>query len=290
MHVLTFDVEDWFHVLDNDATGSPSAWPLLESRVERNTLRILDELGVRGIRATFFCLGWIAEHHPALVRRIAAEGHEVGTHSYAHLPVCEACRDAFEPDLRRSLHLLEDLIGRRVTCYRAPGGTLSLHHAWAIDTLIAQGIEVDCSIPRARLGGRGHGPVGGPATIASHGGCLRELPLGGERAFGVDFRCSSSGYFRLSPYAVVQWQLRQGRYVMSYFHPRDFDPDQPTVEGLSLLRRLKARVGLRSAFVRFRSLLDEFEFVNVREAVGQIDWRTAPILVPCRTHVAATAW
>jgi polysaccharide deacetylase family protein (PEP-CTERM system associated) len=289
MRVLTFDVEDWFHVLDNDVTASPSAWPRLESRVERNTLRILDELGSRGVRATFFCLGWVAEHHPALVRRIAAEGHEVGTHSYAHLPVCEACRHAFEPDLKRSLRLLEDLIGRRVNCYRAPGGTLSLHHGWAIDTLLAQGIEVDCSIPRARLVGRGHRPVDGPATIASQDGSLLELPLGGERAFGVDFRCSSSGYFRLSPYAVVQQQLRQRRYVMSYFHPRDFDPDQPTVEGLSLLRRLKARVGLRSALERFRRLLDEFEFVNVSEAVELIDWGTAPILAPCRAHVAATA-
>jgi polysaccharide deacetylase family protein (PEP-CTERM system associated) len=290
MRVLTFDVEDWFHVLDNEATDSATTWPRLESRVERNTVRILDELGERGVRATFFCLGWVAEHHPRLVRRIAAEGHEVGTHSYAHLPVCDASRDAFEPDLKRSLCLLEDLIGRPVSCYRAPGATLCLHHAWAIDALLAHGIEVDCSIPLAGLGRCGHGPVDGPATIAARGGCLRELPLGGERAFGVNFRCCSSGYFRASPYAVVRRQLRQRSYVMSYVHPRDFDPDQPTVDGLSRLRRMKARVGLSTAWSRFRRLLDEFEFVNVGEAVRQVDWRAAPVLLPRGAPAEAAAW
>jgi polysaccharide deacetylase family protein (PEP-CTERM system associated) len=282
MRVLTFDVEDWFHVLDNPSTDTPDAWPRLPSRVERNTERILDALGVRGVHATFFVLGWVAEHHPAIVRRIAAEGHEIGTHSYAHLPVREERRHDFEPDLRRSVQLLEDLAGRPVTCYRAPGATLSLRHGWAFEALLAAGIQVDCSILRA--------PLDGPSMIASPAGWLRELPLGGERPFGVRVRCSSAGYFRASPYALVQRELRRRGYVMSYFHPRDFDPGQPAVEGLSLPRHLKARIGLRSAFDRFGRLLDEFDFVSVGEAVERVDWRSVPVVLPAGLPATAPAW
>ena len=109
---------------DNEATDSPSAWRRLESRVARNTDRILEELAPRGVRATFFCVGWVAEHHPDVVRRIVAQGHEVGTHSYAHRPVHRQQRRQFEADLARSIRLLEELAGRPVTCFRAPGFTL----------------------------------------------------------------------------------------------------------------------------------------------------------------------
>jgi N-acetylglucosaminyldiphosphoundecaprenol N-acetyl-beta-D-mannosaminyltransferase len=205
MRILTFDVEDWFHVLHHPVAEMPAAWPRLPSRVERNTHRILDALGVRGVRATFFVLGWVAEHHPAIVRRIAAEGHEIGTHSYAHLPVREERRHDFEPDLRRSVQLLEDLAGRPVTCYRAPGATLSLDHAWAFEALLAAGIQVDCSMLRA--------PLHGPGMIASPAGWLRELPLGGERPFGVRVRCSSAGYLLLPPARLRPRAAGRGRAV-----------------------------------------------------------------------------
>jgi polysaccharide deacetylase family protein (PEP-CTERM system associated) len=290
MRILTFDIEDWFHVLDNPATDSPAVWPRLESRVADNTNRILDELAWRGVRATFFCVGWVAEHHPGIVRRIAAEGHEIGTHSYAHLPVRETQRRRFEADLTRSLRLLEDVTGHPVTCYRAPGFTLSLRDTWAFDVLVANGIAVDCSICPSR---RAHGGVDaslrGPATIVSPAGRLRELPVGGERALGMDFLCSSAGYFRLCPYGLVRQQLLQRPYVMSYFHPRDFDAGQPVVEDLSLLRRFKARVGLRWSFTKFRQLLDDFAFVSVGEALQRIDWTTAPLVTLDRVQPAAAA-
>ena len=286
MRVLTFDVEDWFHVLDNEATDAPSAWPRLESRVARNTDRILEELASRAVRATFFCVGWVAQHHPGVVHRIVAQGHEIGTHSFAHRPVHRQQRREFEADLVRSIRLLEELADRPVTCFRAPGFSLWPGPRWAFDALIANGISVDCSIfPRRCHDHSFDACLGAPFTIESSGGRLRELPISARRLLGTHVVCSGAGYFRLSPPALVRAHMRRDDYVMSYFHPRDFDVGQPVVEGLSLLRRFKARVGLRSALDRFRRVLDEFEFVCVGDAVRRIDWAASP-LVTLRTQPA----
>ncbi|WP_280155154.1 polysaccharide deacetylase family protein [Piscinibacter sp. XHJ-5] len=286
MRILTFDIEDWFHVLDNPATDAPAAWPGLDSRVERNTDRILDELGSRGMRATFFCLGWVAEHHPGLVRRIAAQGHEVGTHSHAHLPIDRQQRGTFEADLVRSMKVLEDLTGQAVTFHRAPGFSLTPACGWAVEVLLAHGISVDCSVfPLRRPGDRFDVPLGGPFTIHSPHGRLLELPVSAARCMGMRYVCGGSGYFRLAPQGVVRRHLARDDYVMSYFHPRDFDSAQPWVEGLSLFRQIKLRVGLRRAWSRFRRVLDEFDFVCVGDAVRRIDWATAPV-VPLTRHMA----
>jgi len=277
MRILTFDVEDWFHILDNPTTDSPAVWPRLESRVERNTDRILDELGSRGMRATFFCLGWVAEHHPGVVRRIAEEGHEVGTHSYAHVPIHRQQPKQFDADLVRSTRLLEDLTGKLVTCYRAPGFTLAPNCEWAVEVLLANGISVDCSVFPLPCGGdRFDASLSRPFVIKSSSGRLRELPVSVGRWMGARYVCGS-GYFRLSPYDIVRRHLVEDDYVMSYFHPRDFDSDQPRVEGLSVLRQMKVRVGLRSSWARFCRVLDQFDFLSVGEAVRRIDWTTCPV-------------
>ena len=113
MNILTIDLEDWFHILAHDQTARPMQWEKFESRVERNTDWILEQLSNAGYRATFFCLGWIAERHPDLIRKIAAQDHEIACHSMNHQLIFEQTKGSFEKDLIECLRLLEDISGKK---------------------------------------------------------------------------------------------------------------------------------------------------------------------------------
>jgi polysaccharide deacetylase family protein (PEP-CTERM system associated) len=279
VRVLTFDIEDWFHILDNPSTHDEAAWDGFEPRVEQSTARILEELAARGARATFFCLGWIAERYPQLIRRIDAAGHEIGTHSHAHQLAFDQSVAEFDADLGRSIRRLEDLTGKPIRAYRAPGFSVTRSNPWVFERLIEHGIEVDSSVfPARRAHGGFQGGYGVPSWIECGAGRLRELPMNIGRILGRDIPYSGGGYFRLLPYRVIRGQLARDPYVMTYFHPRDFDPGQPMIPGLSRGRRFKCYVGLASAFAKLRRMLDEFEFVDLRTAVERIDWAAAPVL------------
>ena len=68
---LTIDVEDWFHILDYEGAGGCDRWFSRESRIDANVDRILSILDEYGLKATFFCLGWVGEQFPQVVKRIA---------------------------------------------------------------------------------------------------------------------------------------------------------------------------------------------------------------------------
>ncbi|HEY9464769.1 MAG TPA: polysaccharide deacetylase family protein, partial [Vicinamibacterales bacterium] len=84
VNAMTVDVEDYFHVSAFENTVSRSQWETLDSRVSRNTERLLELFDRANVRATFFVLGWVAERFPGLVRDIAARGHEIGSHGFSH--------------------------------------------------------------------------------------------------------------------------------------------------------------------------------------------------------------
>jgi peptidoglycan-N-acetylglucosamine deacetylase len=65
---------------------------------------------------------------------------------------------------------------------------------------------------------------------------------------------------------------------MTYFHPRDFDPGQPLLKGLPLVRRFKSYYGLSGALEKVRRLLAEFPFTDIRGAEALIDWDSAPTI------------
>ena len=98
LNILTFDVEDWYHILEMDGCPDRDRWPSLESRVAANTERLLELLDNEGVKATFFIVGWVAQQNPELVKRIAAEGHEVGSHSYWHEVMRGHTRDSLRND------------------------------------------------------------------------------------------------------------------------------------------------------------------------------------------------
>ena len=274
MNILTFDIEEWFHILDNASTRTEVEWSRYESRIYENMDRIFGLLADTNSRATFFCLGWVADKHPDVIRRIDAAGYEIATHSYAHQLAYQQTPAQFGADLERSIKHLQDLTGKKVRSYRAPGFSIKEFNRWVFPILIEQGIEIDCSVFSAR---RAHG---GDASLAMfepgylnvNGTLLKEFPMNTAAVLGQDLVFSGGGYFRLLPYEAIRLLMRRSPYVMTYFHPRDFDAGQPMIPGLSRTRRFKSYYGLKNCLPKLKRLLLEFPFVDLAEAERQVDW------------------
>lgn len=280
MNILTFDVEEWFHLLDHPDTRSETQWRHYESRFEKNFERILSIVEGVNARATFFCLGWIAERYPRLVSKITDLGHEVACHSSTHQLAYTQTPDEFRNDLRRAIDQIQSATGVRVDTYRVPGFSLTQDSLWLLEILAQEGIKVDCSVFPAR---RGHGGLpqfshAGPCKISVPSGGLKELPLNVTSFLGNPIVFSGGGYFRILPYWWLDKCFSKSEYVMTYFHPRDFDPAQPRLRGLHPFRRFKSYVGLASAEKKLTRLLRSFAFVDVRTAVSMVNWSEVPVI------------
>jgi polysaccharide deacetylase family protein (PEP-CTERM system associated) len=277
MNILTYDIEDWFHLLDLESTAIYSNWDKFAPRIHANVDRLIDITLKYNHKATFFCLGWIAEKYPEIIRRIDAEGFEIGSHSFSHQLAYQQTPIQFRQDVVRSIQTLEDLIGKKVTSFRAPGFSIIPRMPWAFETLIELGIECDSSIfPASRAhGGFTEFGTAQPAVIDCAGGSLREFPISLSSMLGRKFVSSGGGYFRLLPYWLIKRFNRQSDYLMTYFHPRDFDPGQPRID-MPLFRKFKSYVGLNVAEAKLESLLADHVFTDLRSVVEQIDWRAVP--------------
>lgn len=279
--ILTVDVEDWFHILDNPETMTESHWSRFPSRVENETARLLDLFDRHSQKATFFILGYIARNHPEVVREIAGRGHEIATHGDMHQLVYNQTPEAFEADLVASMEAIAVAGGGTPRTYRAPGFSITSKASWAFDILARNGIEVDASVfpaPRAHGGLLGF-PEAGPCLIETESGRrLRAFPMSLGRIGPISLVFSGGGYFRITPGPLLDRLFANSHYVMTYFHPRDFDPDQPLAPGLSRGRRFKSYVGLASAFNKLDRLLGTLDFINLRKAEEQIDWTSSPVV------------
>ncbi|HZI73923.1 MAG TPA: polysaccharide deacetylase family protein, partial [Gemmatimonadales bacterium] len=140
---MSVDVEDWFQVENLKPVVARASWDSRETRVVRNTSRILELLHAHGAHATFFVLGWIAERQPGLIRQIAEEGHEIASHGYGHDLVYTLSQTEFRADVERGKKLLEDATGQRVIGYRAPSFSIT---DWAVGILQELGFEYDSSL------------------------------------------------------------------------------------------------------------------------------------------------
>jgi polysaccharide deacetylase family protein (PEP-CTERM system associated) len=274
MKILTFDIEDWFHVLDNPNTETITQWNQFESRLAVGVDRILNSLDERNLKASFFILGWVAEKYPEVVKKIDALGHHIGTHSYAHQLAYTQTKKEFKDDLVKSLVLLEDILGRKVNAYRAPGFSIVEDNLWAFEALVENGIEIDSSIFPA---GRAHG---GLPNFSDNTPCLARVldselklfPINSKNVFGNNFIYSGGGYFRLFPSFLLRKWFKEDDYIMTYFHPRDFDPEQPLLEGLGCYRRFKSYVGLNRSLKKLELILDENSFIALDQAEKLVNW------------------
>jgi len=272
MNILTFDVEDWYNC---DFITSEFDWDKYEVRIYESVDRILQELQNRNLRATFFCLGWIAEKHPDVIRQIHAQGHHIGCHSYQHELSFRFDRNGFRQDAEKSKKLIEDLIGEPIDAFRAPGFSITEQNVWALEILTELGFEYDCSILPAAHDYGGFESFGNaePVILNLANGCqLKEFPMSIKRVFGKKLVFSGGGYFRFFPYFLIKYWAKRSSYLMTYFHPRDFDLGQPVIHTLPLMRKFKSYVGISTAFAKLQKLLNDFEFVSVADASSLIDW------------------
>src|SRR5689334_22845699 len=272
-HALSFDIEDWFHMVEIDAVADPKLWPTLPSLVVDRTRWIIDAVAEAGVRATFFVLGWVAERHPEIAKAIAAGGHELATHSFWHRRVDQLTPHEFRKDLRESIDVLEQQAGRKVLGFRAPSFSITPGSEWAFDVLHDEGIVYDASLFPAK---RGHG--GYPCPQAAHqfenipsGRPMPELPMSVLKLGPLRLPFSGGGYMRLLPGAVIRGAFdrfeRDNVPVVVYLHPRDFAPDCPRVP-MPLTRRFKCYVGTKSTQKKLKMLLARYSFTTCADLLG----------------------
>lgn len=271
-HILTVDVEDWFHLLEVRGGYSYAEWDHLPSRVVASTERLLELFDEHGVRATFFLIGWVAARNKDLVRRIADAGHELGSHSYWHELIARYDRAALDRDLEVSRKVIEDTSGVPVRGFRAPGFSITRDSAWAFDLILRHGFEYDSSLWPGRSSYGGF-PTrwAGPFMIRAAGGDIVEIPAT-TRVWGIPVPYCGGGYLRLLPAPVVRGCIaanaRQGIPTTLYIHPRDFDADQPRIP-LSPMRRFRSYVGLAAAEQKLRALLRTFEWTSAGAWIEQ---------------------
>ncbi len=274
MNILTFDIEEWFHILDNDSTKNELDWNKYEYRLEANMNRILELLSKNNQRATFFVLGWVARKFPEVVKEINSLDFEIATHSDLHQLAYNQTKTEFKTDLEQSIKSIEDLIGKKVRTYRAPGFSVTNENLWVYEVLVNQGIEIDCSIfPALRAhGGLKHYGSSEPSILEFNGCSIKEFPINVESILGQKIIFSGGGYFRLFPYWFIKKMMNESKYVMTYFHPRDFDSEQPMIKELSLVRKFKSYYGLNKSFQKLESLITDYNFIDIHEAEKIVKW------------------
>lgn len=265
-NVMTVDWEDWYCDLPfGDWEGS-------ESRIEEPTEYMLDLFEERGVRATFFAVGHVAEKHPDLVRKIRDGGHEVGTHSYAHIDLRRVSDGEFERDLDRSIAAVEGITGRRVLGFRAPFFSVSRARARQYE-IIRERLAYDSSVFPVRAGLYGmpgaprfeYRPA--PGSFDEGDGDFVEMPPLTLRLAGLNLPAGGGFYFRALPYPVLRHAIRrangEGQRAVFYIHPKDLDPGMPKVSGYGW----HYHYGKKGARRKFEKLLSDFEFGAAEDAL-----------------------
>ncbi|OGW63376.1 MAG: hypothetical protein A2V83_07955 [Nitrospirae bacterium RBG_16_64_22] len=270
-NALTIDVEEYFHATAFSSAVTPERWADLPMRAGEATRRLLDILASRGIRATFFVLGWVAERDPGLVRAIRGAGHEVASHGYGHRPIRgDGRRDGrkeFIEDTLRSKRLIEDLIGEPVKGYRATTFSIVRETLWALDVLAEMGFAYDSSIFPIRHDR--YGIPDAPRFPHRHSSGLIEVPPGTARVLGQNVPIAGGGYFRLFPPSFTRWGIRRVNEkekmpVVFYVHPWEIDPGQPRLPA-GRLTRIRHYRNLDRTEERLSDLLETFRFGTIGE-------------------------
>ena len=262
-NALTIDVEDYFQVSAFAPYIDRSHWDSRECRVERNVDQILKLLAEHNVQATFFTLGWIAERYPKLVRSIVDGGHELASHGYGHERVSDLSEAQFFEDIHSAKSLLEDIGGTKVQGYRAPSFSIGSQNLWALDTLQRAGYRYSSSIYPIRHDHYGMPDAPRFAYEARDG--LMEVPPTTMRMFNRNLPSSGGGYFRLLPYSLSRWMLRQvnskdASPAVFYFHPWEIDKNQPRVQGVGLKTRFRHYVNIGRMEQRLGRLLQDFRW------------------------------
>jgi len=263
VNAMSVDVEDYFQVQALSDAIRPEDWEHQPRRVEANTNHILELFARHDVKATFFTLGWIAERHPSLVRRIVAEGHELASHGSEHRRADAQDAETFREDIRRSKKVLEDIGGVAVRGYRAPTFSIGDRNLWAFDILAAEGYAYSSSVYPVRRDY--YGMPGAPrfAFFPLDGQPLEEYPITTVRLGRHNLPSGGGGFFRLLPYALSRAAIAQvnrtdRQAAIFYFHPWELDPLQPRVKPLGFKSRFRHYLNLDKMAERLERLVTDF--------------------------------
>jgi len=274
-NALTVDLEDYYHVSAFRHDVSESQWGSQEERIERNTDLLLQWFDDAKCKATFFTLGWVAEHHPQVLLRIVQLGHEIACHSLRHRIVYEMSPQEFCEDTRYAKELLENASGTAVRGYRAPSFSITEKSLWALEILSELGFTYDSSIFPVQHPNYGIPKISrAPFVINTSNGPIIEFPMTTLEVAGRRSPLAGGAYLRLLPYWYTRWGIQylnafEKRPACVYFHPWEIDPQQPLMNS-SLTARLRHRLGLRGLEGKLRGLLRDFQFCPLGSLVGEL--------------------
>lgn len=283
LNALSVDLEEYFQVSGFERYVSCSDWAFLPTRLARNTERVLELLNKMNTRATFFIVGWLAEHHAAVVRQVAQAGHEIACHSYWHRLVYEMTPDEFMEDTLWAKAAIEAATGERVNGYRAPSYSVTPQSRWALDILFELGFQFDSSIfpiSHDRYGWPGSSRFVEP--IRRRGDAtLWEFPPSTYPLLNRAVPVSGGGYLRILPYQYTKWALEhinqaEGRSACVYFHPWEIDPEQPRLP-TSAGSWLRHSFGISGMEEKLRKLLNDFEFAPMGEVLSSFTRTVDPV-------------
>lgn len=274
-NVVSFDVEDYFHVGAFADRVNKREWSSFPSRVEANTNKILEMLAKSGKLGTFFVLGWVADRFPHLVMRIAEGGHEIACHSHEHRMVFDMGREKFRADTLQAKQSIEDACGQPVLGYRAPSFSITNRSLWALDILVELGFKYDSSIFPVD-----HPNYGIPKTprfpflVKTKSGTLVEFPLTTVQLGGQRSPMSGGAYLRILPYWYLRWAFgyvnaRENHPFCLYLHPWELDAEQPRLNG-RMTSRLRHYVGLKTTQSKLARLLEDFEYQGMGPMVEKL--------------------
>jgi polysaccharide deacetylase family protein (PEP-CTERM system associated) len=273
-NALTIDLEDYYQVTAFARENKPQEWDSHASRVEGNTERILELLANVSCRATFFCLGWVAEKYPALIRRVSDQGHEIACHSHLHRLVYSMTPAEFREDTHRAKGILEGIGGHQVRGYRAPSFSITRGSTWAFEILGELGFSYDSSIFPVRHPSYGMPDAPRfPFIVDTPSGPLVEFPMPTLSFAGRRAPFGGGAYLRLLPEWYARWAIRfinqsEKQPVCVYLHPWELDTKQPRMAG-SPSARLRHYFGLGSVERKLNHLVKDFEFEPLGELVDK---------------------
>lgn len=260
---FSVDVEDWFQVGAFEKVIDPADWDNLAVRVDVNTNRLLDLFARLDVKATFFTLGWVAKRHPALMRRIVEQGHELASHGWAHRRVFTMNAQEFAADLQDARHALEDAGGVQITGYRAPSFSIDQRTPWAHQVLAEHGYAYSSSVAPIAHDHYGWREAPRFAFSPVAGSPLVEIPVTTVQLGQRRMAAGGGGFFRVLPYAFSHWAMarvnaRDERPVVFYFHPWEIDTDQPRVAHAPLKSRLRHYTNIDRMEAKLTRMLKSF--------------------------------
>ncbi len=278
VNALSIDVEDYFQVQALSSAFPRSAWETCAPRVERNVERLLEVFAELGVHGTFFTLGWVAERHGAVVRRIAEAGHELASHGPSHglehARVDSQTPDEFRADVARAKALLEDCAGVAVKGYRAATFSVGPKTPWAFRILEEEGYAYSSSVYPVAHDNYANPDAPRFAYRPEGTSNFWEFPISTLRFAGRNFPVGGGGYFRFFPYpafraAIRSINSREHKPAVFYLHPWEIDPDQPRPSGLSFKSRFRHYLNLSKTEERLVRLLKDFSWDRIDHVLEQ---------------------